>query len=431
MLEKLFHLKENGTNVKTELIAGVTTFMTMAYIIFVNPSILSKTGMDFGAVMVATIVGSSVATLVMGLWANYPFALAPGMGLNAYFTYSVCLGMGYSWQVALGAVFISGVLFLVLTFFKIRQLIVDAIPNVIKISTAAGIGLFIAFIGMENAGIVVKHPATLVTLGDLTHPNGYLTLLGVVVIAVLMHYRVKGAILFGILFNWVVGLLLGHIEYSGLFSLPPSPLPTFLQLDIKGALDAGFLAIIFAFFFVDFFDTTGTLVGVAEQGGFIKENGEFPRVERALTSDALGTMVGALMGTSTITTYIESASGVAEGGRTGLTAVTVAFLFLLALFIHPLAQSIPVFATAPALIIVGSLMLQQIAKIDWSDPSEVIPGFLVITIMPLTYSIANGIAAGFVFYPIIAGLTGQFRRVHWLAWVLCILFIVRFIFLAT
>ncbi|MEJ2537570.1 MAG: NCS2 family permease [Calditrichia bacterium] len=429
MLEKFFHLKENNTTVRTELIAGITTFMTMSYIIFVNPSILAETGMDFGAVMVATIVASSTAMLLMGLWVNYPIALAPGMGLNAYFTYSVCLGMGYPWQTALGAVFISGALFLLLTFLKIRQLVVDSIPNSIKLATAAGIGLFIAFIGLQNAGLVKGNPQTLVTLGQFTQPSALLTLFGVMVIAALMQLKVRGAILYGILLNWFIGLVFGLIEYQGIFSLPPNPAPTFLKLSLSGIWSEGLLTIHFAFFFVDLFDSTGTLVGVAEQGGFIKSDGSFPRVERALTTDAAGTIAGSLMGTSTVTAYIESASGIAEGGRTGLTTVFVAILFLFSLFLSPLAKSIPIFATAPALIVVGSLMMKQLIKLPWDDVSEMIPAFAVMLFMPLTYSIANGIAMGFIFYPIVKALSGKFRDIHWLTWILCFLFLFRFFFL--
>ena len=429
MLEKFFRLQENNTTIRTELVAGITTFMTMSYIIFVNPSILSETGMDFGAVMVATIVASSTAMILMGLWVNYPIALAPGMGLNAYFTYSVCLGMGYPWQTALGAVFISGVLFLVLTFLKIRQLVVDSIPNTIKLATAAGIGLFIAFIGLQNAGLVKGNPQTLVTLGQFTQPSALLTLFGVMVIAALMQLKVRGAILYGILLNWFIGLIFGLIEYQGIFSLPPNPAPTFLKLSLSGIWSEGLLTIIFAFFFVDLFDSTGTLVGVAEQGGFIKADGSFPRVEKALTTDAAGTIAGSLMGTSTVTAYIESASGIAEGGRTGLTTVVVAILFLFSLFLSPLAKSIPAFATAPALIVVGSLMMKQLTKLPWDDVSEVIPAFAVMLFMPLTYSIANGIAIGFIFYPIVKALSGKFRDIHWLTWILCALFLFRFFFL--
>ena len=429
MLEKFFRLQENNTTIRTELVAGITTFMTMSYIIFVNPSILSETGMDFGAVMVATIVASSTAMILMGLWVNYPIALAPGMGLNAYFTYSVCLGMGYPWQTALGAVFISGALFLVLTFLKIRQLVVDSIPNTIKLATAAGIGLFIAFIGLQNAGLVKGNPQTLVTLGQFTQPSALLTLFGVMVIAALMQLKVRGAILYGILLNWFIGLIFGLIEYQGIFSLPPNPAPTFLKLSLSGIWSEGLLIIIFAFFFVDLFDSTGTLVGVAEQGGFIKADGSFPRVEKALTTDAAGTIAGSLMGTSTVTAYIESASGIAEGGRTGLTTVVVAILFLFSLFLSPLAKSIPAFATAPALIVVGSLMMKQLTKLPWDDVSEMIPAFAVMLFMPLTYSIANGIAIGFIFYPIVKALSGKFRDVHWLTWILCALFLFRFFFL--
>jgi AGZA family xanthine/uracil permease-like MFS transporter len=429
MLEKFFRLQENNTTIRTELVAGITTFMTMSYIIFVNPSILSEAGMDFGAVMVATIVASSTAMILMGLWVNYPIALAPGMGLNAYFTYSVCLGMGYPWQTALGAVFISGMLFLMLTFLKIRQLVVDSIPNSIKLATAAGIGLFIAFIGLQNAGLVKGNSQTLVTLGQFTQPSALLTLFGVMVIAALMQLKVRGAILYGILLNWFIGLIFGLIEYQGIFSLPPNPAPTFLKLSLSGIWSEGLLTIIFAFFFVDLFDSTGTMVGVAEQGGFIKADGSFPRVEKALTTDAAGTIAGSLMGTSTVTAYIESASGIAEGGRTGLTTVVVAILFLFSLFLSPLAKSIPTFATAPALIVVGSLMMKQLTKLPWDDVSEMIPAFAVMLFMPLTYSIANGIAMGFIFYPIVKALSGKFRDVHWLTWILCALFLFRFFFL--
>lgn len=429
MLEKFFHLQENNTTIRTELVAGITTFMTMSYIIFVNPSILSEAGMDFGAVMVATIVASSTAMILMGLWVNYPIALAPGMGLNAYFTYSVCLGMGYPWQTALGAVFISGVLFLLLTFLKIRQLVVDSIPNTIKLATAAGIGLFIAFIGLQNAGLVKGNPQTLVTLGQFTQPSALLTLFGVMVIAALMQLKVRGAILYGILLNWFIGLIFGLIEYQGIFSLPPNPAPTFFKLSLSGIWSEGLLTIIFAFFFVDLFDSTGTMVGVAEQGGFIKADGSFPRVEKALTTDAAGTIAGSLMGTSTVTAYIESASGIAEGGRTGLTTVVIAILFLFSLFLSPLAKSIPTFATAPALIVVGSLMMKQLTKLPWDDVSEMIPAFAVMLFMPLTYSIANGIAIGFIFYPIVKAFSGKFHDVHWLTWILCALFLFRFFFL--
>ncbi|RLB04475.1 MAG: NCS2 family permease, partial [Deltaproteobacteria bacterium] len=319
MIERLFRLKEKGTDIKTEVMAGVTTFMTMAYIIFVNPAILSKAGMDFGAVMVATILASGITTILMGLWVNYPFALAPGMGLNAYFTYTVVMQMGYSWQVALGAVFISGICFLLLTFLKVRQLIIYAIPDSLKLATAAGIGLFIALIGLKEANIIVAHPATLVSLGKLSNPSAYMTVLGLVFIGVLLGRGIKGAVLWGIALNWILGLLLGFSKFQGIFSMPPDISPIFLQLDIKGALKIGFVDIIFAFLFVDLFDTTGTLVGVAHQGGFTDEKGGFPKMDRALTVDAVGTVLGSMLGTSTVTTYVESGAGVAVGGKTGLT----------------------------------------------------------------------------------------------------------------
>jgi len=429
MLEKLFKLKENNTDVKTEIIAGITTFMTMAYIIFVNPAILSKTGMDFGAVMMATVLSSGFTTILMGLLVNYPFALAPGMGLNAYFTYTVVMQMGYHWQTALGAVFISGIIFLVLTFARIRQIIVYAIPENIKIATAGGIGLFITLIGMEESKIIIDNPATLVSLGDIMSPVPLMTLLGVIIIGALMARKVKGSILIGMLIIWLIGLLLGLSSFKGVIGTPPDISPVFLKLDIKGALDIGIFGIIFAFLFVDLFDTTGTLVGIAKQGGFIKENNEFPRVNRALTVDSIGTVAGSMLGTSTVTTYIESASGIAAGGKTGLTAVVTGILFLLSMFISPLAESIPVFATAPALIIVGVLMLKSITTIDWSDFTESLPAFIVIVSMPFTYSIATGISLGFIFYPLIKLFAGRYKEVSIPVYILAILFILRFVYL--
>ncbi|MBZ4672615.1 MAG: Xanthine/uracil/vitamin permease [Deferribacteraceae bacterium] len=429
MLEKFFKLKENNTDVKTEIIAGITTFMTMAYIIFVNPAILSKTGMDFGAVMMATVLASGFTSILMGLLVNYPFALAPGMGLNAYFTYTVVMQMGYPWQTALGAVFISGVIFLALTFARIRQIIVYAIPENIKIATAGGIGLFITLIGMEESKIIIDNPATLVSLGDIMSPVPLMTLLGVIIIGALMARKVKGSILIGMLIIWVIGLIFGLSTFKGIVGTPPDISPVFLQLDIRGALDIGIFGIIFAFLFVDLFDTTGTLVGIAKQGGFIKEDNEFPRVNRALTVDSIGTVAGSMLGTSTVTTYIESASGIAAGGKTGLTAVVTGILFLLSMFISPLAESIPVFATAPALIIVGVLMLKSVTTIDWNDFTESLPAFIVIVSMPFTYSIATGISLGFIFYPIIKLLAGRHKEVSIPVWILAILFILRFIYL--
>lgn len=429
MLERLFKLKQNNTNIKTEVVAGITTFMTMAYIIFVNPAILSKTGMDFGAVMMATVLSAGLTTILMGLLVNYPFALAPGMGLNAYFTFTVVMQMGYTWQTGLGAVFISGIIFMFLTFIKVRQIIVYSIPDSIKVATAGGIGLFITLIGMKEAGIVVDNPATLVSLGDLTSSSPLMTLLGVALIGALMARKIKGAILLGMIIVWIIGIFLGLVNFKGVFGLPPDISPVFFKLDIMGALDIGLFGIIFAFLFVDLFDTTGTLVGIAKQGGFIKENNEFPNVNKALTVDSVGTVAGSILGTSTVTSYIESASGIAEGGRTGLTAVVTGTLFLLSMFISPLAESIPAFATAPALIIVGVLMLKTVTQIDWEDFTESLPAFIVMVSMPFSYSIATGISLGFIFYPVIKLLSGRAKDVAIPVWILAVLFIIRFMYL--
>jgi AGZA family xanthine/uracil permease-like MFS transporter len=431
MLERMFRLSQRGTDVKTEVIAGLTTFMTMAYIIFVNPAVLSKTGMDFEAVMMATVIAAGFSTIFMGLFANYPFALAPGMGLNAYFTFTVVQQMGYAWETALGAVFVSGVLFFVLTIIRIREIIVYAIPDSMKLATAGGIGLFISLIGLKEAGIVTNHPATLVSLGDLSQSSAFMCLIGIIIIGALMARRVKGAILAGILATWLIGLVAGLSEFKGIVGMPPSMEPVLFHLDIRSALDIGFFGIIFAFLFVDLFDTTGTLVGVAKQGGFIAKDGTFPRVNRALSVDATGTAVGSLLGTSTITTYIESASGVAEGGRTGLTSVVVGILFLLSMFIAPLAKSIPTFATAPALVIVGVLMLKTVTGIDWEDFTEALPSFVVMVSMPFSYSIATGIALGFIFYPLTKLLAGRVREVRPMVWVLAVIFILRFVYLGS
>jgi len=429
ILERIFKLKENNTTAATELIAGLTTFMTMSYIIFVNPAILSKAGMDFGAVMMATVIASGFTTILMGLLANYPFALAPGMGLNAYFTFTVVMQLHYPWQTALGAVFIEGIIFLLLTFARIRQLIVYAIPDSIKLATTAGIGLFITLIGMKEAGIVVDNPATLVSFGNITGYAPLLTIVGVIATGALMARRIKGAILFGIILTWILGIIFGQAHFAGIFGAPPDITPVLLHLDLKGALNIGFFGIIFAFLFVDIFDTTGTLVGVAKQAGFIKKSGEFPRVNRALSVDATGTIAGSLLGTSTVTTYIESASGVAEGGRTGLTAVVVGVLFLLSMFVSPLAKSIPAFATSPALIIVGVLMLKSVVHIDWNDFTEALPAFMVVVSMPFSYSIATGIAMGFIFYPLTKLLSGRYKEVSISVWVLFVIFAARFIYM--
>lgn len=412
MLQNQFKLAENGTNVRTEVIAGFTTFLTMAYITFVNPAILSDAGMDFGAVFVATCIAAAVGCMVMGLYANYPVALAPGMGLNAYFTYGVVLGMGHTWQVALGAVFLSGLIFIVISILPIREWVINSIPRSLKMAISAGIGLFLGIIALQNAGIVVAHPATLVTLGDLNAPAPLLAFLGFVLMVVLDRLGVPGAVIIGILGTTVVGVGLGISPFQGIAAMPPDPSPTFLQLDIGGALEVGLIAIIFAFLFVDLFDTAGTLVGVAHRAGLLDQEGRLPRLHRALLADSGATVVGAAMGTSTTTSYIESAAGIKAGGRTGLTAVTVGLLFLLCLFFSPLAQTVPAYATAPALLFVACLMTRGLSEVDWEDVTEYAPAVVTAITMPLTYSIAHGIAFGFITYSLVKALSGRWQDVN-------------------
>ena len=439
IIEGFFKLKELDTNIRTEVVAGITTFMTMAYIIFVNPAMISQTGMDFGAAMMATCISAAFATIMMGLYANYPIALAPGMGENAFFTYTVCLTMGISWPVALGCVFIEGVFFILLTLTKLRQAIMDAIPTSLRFGTACGIGMLIAFVGLVDAGIVVKHPATLVSLGDIINPPALLAVCGLVITSVLLVKGRKGAMLWGILITAAVGMVFGMVKFQGLVAMPPSIMPTFMKMDILGAIKMGLITVIFVFLFMDIFDTVGTLAGVAELGGFLKD-GKLPRVGKAMLTDAVGTCVGAACGTPTVTSYIESASGISAGGRTGLTSVITGLAFIAALFFSPLVKMIgggfetaqgtilhPV--TAPALIIVGSMMLHSITKIKWYDYSESIPAFLVIITMPLTFSIATGLAFGFISYAAVKLFTGKGREVSWLVYLLALLFILRFVYL--
>ena len=429
-LERLFKLTENKTTIRTEVAAGVTTFLTMAYIIFVNPAILSEAGVPFSGALFATCIASAIGSLMMGLIANYPFALAPGMGLNAYFTYTVVKGMGYDWHVALGAVFISGVVFLILTLARIRAMIVDAIPMTMKTAVAVGIGLFIAFIGLKNAGVIVSSPATFVTLGHIMTKPVLLSLGGLLVTAALLARGYRSAIITGIILVTLFSILLKvSSPPTGLFQMPDVR-STFLQLDIKGALRLGVFDVIFVFLFVDLFDTIGSLMGLGRQAGYLDAEGRMPRVNRALFADAIATIAGSLLGTSTVVTYIESSTGVSEGGRTGLTAVVVGLLFLMAVFFSPIAGAIPPIATAPALIIVGALMIGAVADIKWNDITEAIPAFLTIIAMPLTFSIANGLAIGFIFYPILKIMTGRSREVRPLVYVLAVLFILRYVYLA-
>ncbi|MDE1903702.1 MAG: NCS2 family permease [Alphaproteobacteria bacterium] len=427
MLESYFRLKDHGTNVRTEVVAGLTTFLTMAYIVFVNPMILGDAGMDKGAVFVATCVASAIGTLVMGLYANYPLALAPGMGLNAYFTYGVVKGLHYSWEVALGAVFISGVLFMVLSVTRVREWIVDAIPQSQKMAISAGVGLFLGIIALKNAGIVVASPDTFVTLGNLKAPPTLLAIGGFLLMVALDARKVPGAIIIAILVTTIVGVVSGVSPFLGVTSLPPSVAPTFLKLDIRGALDAGVLVIVFAFFFVDLFDNTGTLVGVAHRAGLIRKDGHIPRLLRVFVADSTATLAGSLLGTSTVTSYIESAAGVRAGGRTGLVGVVVAILFLLTLFFAPLAETVPAYATAPALLYVACLMARGLAEIDWEDVTEYAPAVVTAIAMPLTFSIANGIAFGFILYAAIKLLAGRTREASPAVLVLGLLFLIRFV----
>lgn len=430
-LDSVFHLRENHTNIRTEIVAGITTFMTMAYIIIVNPSILGNTGMDVGAVMVATILGTALGTLVMALYANYPFAMAPGMGLNAFFAFTVVLGMGISWQTALAAVFVDGVIFLILTLLPVRKAIINGVPMTLKLAVSVGIGLFIAFIGMQEAGIIVRNEATLVGLGNITSPTVLLSLFGLAVMGLLVSRRVKGSLLLGILITTIVGMIFklnpAPRGIADIIGAPPSLAQTFLKMDFSGLLDVGLITVIFTFTFVDMFDTAGTLIGVSTKAGFLNEKGELPRADQALLADAVGTIAGAIFGTSTVTTYVESASGVAEGGRTGLTAVTVAVLFLLSLFFAPLVKLIPAAATAPALIIVGIFMMEPVMKIDFTDFTEAIPAFLAIAMMPFAYSIAEGLVFGVLGYVIIKLLVGRAKEISATMWVLAALFVLRFI----
>ncbi|KJV49328.1 guanine permease [Pantoea sp. BL1] len=425
MLEKLFKLKAHNTTVRTEIIAGITTFLAMAYILFVNPSILGTTGMDKGAVFVATCLAAAIGCVLMGLIANYPIALAPGMGLNAFFTYTVVLHMGYTWQIALGAVFLSAVIFFALSIFKIREWIIASIPLPLRAGIAAGIGLFLALIALEGAGIVVDNPATLVGLGDLTKPGPLLALLGFFIIVALEARRVTGAVLIGILIVTFISMGIGLTPFGGVFSAPPSIAPTFMQLDIAGAFNVGLVSVIFAFLFVDVFDNTGTLLGVTKRAGLADEQGNVPKMGRALIADSAAALFGSLLGTSTTTSYVESAAGVSAGGRTGLTAIVVAVLFLLSLFFSPLAGSVPVYATAPALLFVAVLMASGLAEIDWKDITTAAPVTVTALTMPLTYSIANGIAFGFITWTVVKLLSGRTKEINAALVILSILFVIK------
>ena len=428
-LELYFEFAKLNTNWRTEILAGFTTFITMAYIVFVNPSILAETGMPFTAVLAATCVASGLGCILMGAFARYPIALAPGMGLNAFFTYAVVKGMGVDWHVALGAVFLSGLIFLLLTALGIQRLIVQAIPQELYAAVAVGIGLFIAFIGLKNSGIVVAHPATLVTLGNLRAPATALAIGGLILIAVLTAWGLRAAMLLGILATTIAGALAGLVKWEPRFYSLADLSSTAFALDIPGALQLGLLEIVFVFLFVDIFDNVGTLVAVGKKAGLIRETGDIPRLNRILLTDAAATVAGSLAGTSTVVSYIESAAGVVAGGRSGVTSVVTGLLFFLALLIAPALGTIPAAATAPALIIVGSLMIGHAREINWDDPLVALPAFLTIITIPLTFSIANGLAFGFISYTLLKLLRGKGGDLHWLVYVLTALFIARFAYL--
>lgn len=429
-----FRLAEHGTTARTELLAGATTFLTMSYIVFVNPDILSSTGMDRGATFVATCLAAALGSLLMGLIANYPVGLAPGMGLNAFFAFTVVGGMGYRWPEALGLVFVSGCLFLLLTLTGARRWLIEGIPPSLRCAIAAGIGLFLAIIGLQKAGLVVADPHTLVTLGNLHRPEPLLALGGFVLIAILEARKVRGSILLGILAVTAAGLLLGKLHFNGLVALPPSLSPTFLKLDIPGALHAhgegsavaGLLHVVLVFVLVEVFDATGTLMGVAQRAGLLSNEAQRLRFNRALFADSTAILAGSLVGTSSTTAYVESAAGVQAGGRTGLTALTVAALFLAALLFSPLAALVPAYATAPALIYVAGLMLREVVEVRWDDLTESVPAAVCVLAMPFTYSIANGLALGFVSYALLKLGSGRWRDVHAASWVIAALFVLRY-----
>jgi len=435
-LENTFRLSESHTTIRTEILAGVTTFMTMSYIIFVQPAVLSTTGMDFQAVLASTCIVSAIGCFLMALLANYPIAVAPAMGHNFFFAFTVVATMHYTWQVALGAVFISGVAFLLMSFWGVREALVHAIPDSLKRGIAVGIGLLITLVGLEWSGFLAASPATLVSLGDLHHHSVWMSAMGIVITSVLLVRRSRGAILAGIVTSTALGLFFGIVRFHGIFSSPPSITPVALKLDVAGAFKLGAIPVIFIFFFLDLFDSIGSLIGIAEQGGFIRD-GQLPRAREALLADAIGTSVSALAGNSTLVSYIESAAGVAEGGKTGLANIVTGLLMLLGLFLAPVAQMIgegyknatglTLYPTvAPALIVVGAFMMRNVARIDWNDPLEYIPAFVTLAFIPFTFSITDGIAFGFISYVALSVIAGKYRKLHWLMVLFTLLFLIRY-----
>ena len=429
MLEKLFKLKESNTNIQTELLAGFTTFITMAYIIFVNPQMMSSTGMDLGASFVGTCVAAAIACIAMGFYSNWPIGLAPGMGLNAFFTYTVVGEMGYTWEIALGAVFLAGILFWIMSVTPVRQWMLESIPMNLRIAMGSGVGLFIGFIGLKNGGIIVSNDATLISIGDLLKVETLLAMLGFLLIAILAVRRIPGAILIGVMMVTLISIFVGIIQFQGLISYPPAFMPVFMKLDILGALDLAMISVIMSFLFVNLFDTAGTLLGVANQARLVDEDGNIHNLDKALKADSSSSAFGAFLGCAPVTSYVESSAGVEAGGRTGLTAVTVGCLFLIAVFFSPLASIIPAHATAGALIYVAILMMSGMEKLNWSDSSELLPALIIIVMIPLTFSIANGIALGFISYVVLKIASGQFKKISSGAWFLTMIFLSKFLFL--
>ena len=429
MLDNTFKLNVNGTNIKKEVLAGFTTFITMSYIIFVNPQIMSSTGMDFGAVFVGTCLAASIACFIMGFIANWPVGLAPGMGLNAFFTYSVVGEMGYSWETALGAVFLSGILFFIMSVTPIRKWIIDSIPENLRIAMASGVGFFIGFIGLKNGGIIVSNDTTFLSLGDFSNIKTLLSALGFLLIAILTIRNIKGSIIISILIITLLSLTLGLVEFNGVISYPPSLNPVFLHLDIIGANDVAMVSVIASFLFVNLFDTTGTLFGVATRANFIDEKGNISNLDKALKCDSSTSIIGTFFGCAPVTSYVESSSGIEAGGRTGLTAITIGFLFLFSIFLSPLASIVPSYATSGALIYVSFLILSGLQKLDWTDISELIPSLIIIVMIPLTFSIADGISLGFIAFIVMKIASGNIKSISSGSWFLTIIFVSKFIFL--
>jgi AGZA family xanthine/uracil permease-like MFS transporter len=429
MLDNVFKLNINGTNIKKEILAGFTTFITMSYIIFVNPQIMSTTGMDFGAVFVGTCLAASIACFIMGFVANWPVGLAPGMGLNAFFTYSVVGEMGYSWETALGAVFLSGILFFIMSVTPLRKWMIDSIPTNLRIAMASGVGFFIGFIGLKNGGIIISNDATFLSLGDFSNIETLLSALGFLLIAILTIRNIKGSIIISILVITLISLTSGLVEFNGVISYPPSLSPVFLKLDIIGAIDITMISIIASFLFVNLFDTTGTLFGVATRANFIDEKGNISNLDKALKCDSSTSIIGTFFGCAPVTSYVESSSGIESGGRTGLTAITIGFLFLFSIFLSPLASIVPSYATSGALIYVSFLILSGLQKLDWTDLSELIPSLIIVVMIPLTFSIADGISLGFIAFIVMKIASGNIKTISSGSWFLTLIFVSKFIFL--